>query len=52
MKQGNDVPNRTYTYTKASIQIMLKLRGSLFLHSFFAAITMSSLFMCGPCSSP
>ena len=43
---------RIYVYTKASIRIMLKLRGSTFLHSYIAAITMSSLFMCGPCSSP
>ena len=31
-----------YTYTKASIRIMLKLRGSTFLLSYIAAITMSS----------
>ena len=31
-----------YIYTKASIRIMLKLRGSTFLHSYIAAITMSS----------
>ena len=31
-----------YIYTKASIRIMLKLRGSTFLHSNITAITMSS----------
>ena len=31
-----------YMHTKASIRIMLKLRGSTFLHSYIAAITMSS----------
>ena len=31
-----------HIYTKASIRIMLKLRGSTFLHSYIAAITMSS----------
>ena len=42
-RQSN-APERTsmYVYTKASIRIMLKLRGSTFLHSYIAAITMSS----------
>ena len=47
-----DGGSRGVCVTKASIRIMLKLRGSTFLHSCIVAMTVSPSFMCGPCSSP